>query len=110
LDALAGPGSDPQLAYLKERYRATFADALTAAAAAIDPAARLVLRYTHVDGLALDALGRALRVSRATAHRRLTDARAALLTAVERELAARLSLTPEEVVSLHRLVRSQLEL
>jgi RNA polymerase sigma-70 factor (ECF subfamily) len=110
LDALAEPGTDPQLAYLKQRYRAVFADAVVAAAGQLDPVDRAVLRYTHVDNLNLDALGRALRVSRATAHRRLTAARAALLAATERELEARLELTPEEVMSMHRLVRSQLEL
>ena len=111
LDALASPGDgDAELAYLKQRYRGAFADALAAAAAALDPLDRTVLRYTFVDGLGLDALGRALRVSRATAHRRLAAARAALLAGTERELAARLALTPDEVASLHRLVRSQLEL
>ena len=111
LDALASPGDpDPELAYLKERYRGAFAEALAAAAARLDPLDRTVLRYTFVDGLGLDALGRALRVSRATAHRRLAAARAALLAGTERELGARLALTPEEVASLHRLVRSRLEL
>lgn len=110
LDALAEPGSDPRLAFLKQRYRNTFADALAAAAARLAPEDRAALRFTFADGLNLDALGRALRVSRATAHRRLADAREALLAAVEDELAARLALTREEVMSLHRLVRSQLEL
>ncbi len=110
LDALAAHGdSDPDLAYLKDRYRASFSSALTAAAASLQPVERAVLRYTFVDGLNLDALGRALRVSRATAHRRLADARTALLAATERELAARLRLSPDEVASLQRLVRSQLD-
>lgn len=110
LDALADPGTDPRLAYLKQRYRDSFAASIDAAAAGLQPAERAVLHYTFVDGLNLDALGRALRISRASAHRRLTAAREALLAGTERELQARLALTPEEVVSLHRLVRSQLEL
>ncbi len=110
LDALADPGIDPRLAYLKQRYRDSFAASIDAAAAGLQPNERAVLHYTFVDGLNLDALGRALRISRASAHRRLTAAREALLAGTERELQDRLALTREEVVSLHRLVRSQLEL
>lgn len=110
LDALADPGTDPRLAYLKQRYRDSFAASIDAAAAGLQPNERAVLHYTFVDNLNLDALGRALRISRASAHRRLTAAREALLAGTERELQARLALTREEVVSLHRLVRSQLEL
>jgi RNA polymerase sigma-70 factor (ECF subfamily) len=111
LDALAEHGdADPELKLLKGRFREAFGAAFAEAARGLRPLERGVLRYTFVDGLGLDALGKALRVSRATAHRRLADARAALLAATERALQARLGVMPEEMQSLYRLVRSQMEI
>ncbi len=110
LDALALHGdADPELRLLKARFREAFGAAFAEAARGLPPLERAVLRYTFVDGLGLDALGKALRVSRATAHRRLVDARAALLAGTERALQQRLGLTAEEIGSLYRLIRSQVE-
>ena len=106
LDALAQP-IDPQTALVKEKYRGEFAQAFATAMASLSDQDKMALRYAHIDNLNLEAIGRALGVSRATAHRRLVRAREALAAATERELATRLHLAGAELQSIRRLVQSQ---
>ncbi len=65
---------------------------------------RLPVRWRNLN---LDAVGHALGVSRATAHRWLVRARESLAVATETQLRNRLNLRPSEIQSLRRLVQSQ---
>jgi RNA polymerase sigma-70 factor (ECF subfamily) len=65
-------GSSPELAYLKERYRAVFTEALEAAVASLSDRDRALLRLYHVDGLSLEAMAALYRVHLSTVSRWLT--------------------------------------
>jgi RNA polymerase sigma-70 factor (ECF subfamily) len=106
---LIGPAGDPQLDYLRDRYRAEVVAALRAALASLADEPRALLRYSLVDGWTVDQLGALYGIHRTTAARRVTAARDALGEVMRRELAARLSIELEEVDSIVRLVQSRIE-
>lgn len=100
---------DAELAFLKHRYRATLQEAMRAALAALEPRERNLLRYSYVDGLNVDALGRLHGIHRATAARWVASARGRLLAEARRELRQRLRVGDEELDSVVRLLGSQLD-
>jgi RNA polymerase sigma-70 factor (ECF subfamily) len=106
--AARSSGDDPELSYLKAVYRSAFREAFAAAIASCDAEARTLLRQHLVDGLTIDELGPMYGVHRATAARRLNDAREALLARVRREFAERARVTDREMNSVLRLVESRL--
>jgi RNA polymerase sigma-70 factor (ECF subfamily) len=101
---------DPELRAIKERYRDDFESALETAMRALTIEERHVLRLHFVDGLSMEQIGALERVNRSTVWRRLGAAQAHLLEETQRELKARLRLSPSEFDSLAALVQSQLEL
>lgn len=109
LDRLLASGVDPALAAMKAEYRAEFAAALREAIDDLSAEDRTLLRQQIVDDMSIDAVGAAYGVHRATAARWLNRARAALVAATHRRLAARLDVPVEQVDSVIRLVSSQLD-
>ncbi len=109
LDQLLSSGVDPALAALKAEYRAEFAVALREAIEDLSAEDRTLLRQQIVDDMSIDTIGAAYGVHRATAARWLNRARAALVTATHRRLAARLDLPVDQIESVIRLVASQLD-
>lgn len=109
LRALAAT-QDPELDYIKGRYRREFQTAFAEALQALPLQQRNVLRLRYVDGVNLDGVGAVLGISRATAHRFLGEAREALVKSTQRLLRERLRLSALECASLVRLVHSQIEL
>lgn len=109
-DAVSTPGVDPALAHLKALYREPFKEAFLAAVATLSDQDKNLLRYRHVDELGIDEVAAIYRVHRATMHRWLASARAALAAATEQPLQARLGLPRGELASIRRLVASQLDL
>jgi RNA polymerase sigma-70 factor (ECF subfamily) len=103
------PGADPEVEYMKHRYRAEFEAALREAFAALGTRERNVLRLHFIDGLNIDGIGAAYGTHRATAARWLAAARATLLNETRRALRAKLKLTPAEFESMVALVQSRLE-
>ncbi|MEZ4444561.1 MAG: sigma-70 family RNA polymerase sigma factor [Polyangiaceae bacterium] len=101
---------DPELEYLKQRYKPEFQAAIQKALEALEPRDRTLLRMSLVDGLDIDAIGQVYEVHRATAARWLARAREALFKRTKATLEAELGLRPDEFHSLLRLVRSQLDL
>jgi RNA polymerase sigma-70 factor (ECF subfamily) len=101
--------ADPELQYLRARYRGEFRAALETALAVLPGEERALLRLYYVGGLSLEKLARLHKVSFATVSRRLERARAAIASHMKGELEARLDLGPTEYQSLARLVRSTLE-
>jgi RNA polymerase sigma-70 factor (ECF subfamily) len=108
-DLTSATADDPELDYLRVRYRVEFAAAFREACAHLPERERAVLRLSVVDGLTIDGIGQVYGVHRATAARWLTRARALLFEETRRLLTASLGLSPSEFGSLARLVHSQLD-
>lgn len=110
LHGMSASEDDPELAYMKERYRSEFRDAFVQAVKTLGPRQQTLLRYQHVDGLNIDEIGAIYRVHRVTAYRWLEKAREALVKQVHKQLEARLQVEKREFDSILRLIRSQLHL
>lgn len=103
-------GEDPEAIYLKQHYRDQMRQAFLKAVARLERRERIALRMNVLDGLSIDEIGAAVRVSRATAARLLTRARTTLIEGTRSALASELGLTASEVDSVIRLVGSSLDL
>ncbi|MEZ4231497.1 MAG: hypothetical protein R3B89_20130 [Polyangiaceae bacterium] len=101
---------DPELAYLKELYRDQFRAAFTRAAASLEPEQRNVLRAYYGRGSSIDVIAAGRGVHRATAARRVGQARERLLSETRRLLVAELKLSKSDLESVMRLIQSQLHL
>jgi len=108
-EAIGSAGGDPLLEQLKAEYRSEFAAALREAIADLSAEDRTLLQQQIVEGLSIDELGAAYGVHRATAARWYNRARAALVSATHRRLAARLKLPVDQIESVIRLVQSRLD-
>jgi RNA polymerase sigma-70 factor (ECF subfamily) len=108
--ALAGRDVDPELAFIKERYRREFEEAFGAALSAASTRERALLRLNVVGGLSLEQIGKMYGVDRSTISRWLADARRALLDNTEMALKQRLGTAPADFASMARLFTSQLEI
>lgn len=100
---------DPELSYLKDRYRQDFKEACQAAFASLPPEQRDVVRMHYVEGLNIDRIGVQLGVNRATVARWRIAARQSIFDETKRQLRSRLRLSDSEFGSLARLIRSQLD-
>jgi RNA polymerase sigma-70 factor (ECF subfamily) len=101
---------DPELAYLKARYRDDFKAALAAAITQLPQRQRTVIRLHTVGGLKLAKIGALLGVDESTVSRWLQRARQSILADTHRELGHRLGIRVGDVPSLARLVTSQLDI
>jgi RNA polymerase sigma-70 factor (ECF subfamily) len=100
---------DTEVAYLKKRYRAQFAEAFHAALGTLEPRDRNVLRQHYVDGLTMEEIGVVYHVHRITVVRWIERARTALAKETKRRLAGKLGVGKRELESILRLIRSQLD-
>jgi RNA polymerase sigma-70 factor (ECF subfamily) len=107
--AVPAPALDPELGAIQRRYGSAFRDALRDAFAGLEADERSLLRLFYLDGLNLDRLAIVFHISRATAGRRMAAARERLVAETHRLLRERLQATSEELASLLRVVRSNLE-
>jgi RNA polymerase sigma-70 factor (ECF subfamily) len=107
---LLSPINDPELDYLRERYRSDVDAAMRAALVGLGEEARAYLRYSLIDGWSVDRIGALYGVHRATAARRVAAAREELAVAIRKELATRLQISVDEVDSIVRLVQSRIDL
>ncbi|MGC4123265.1 MAG: sigma-70 family RNA polymerase sigma factor [Myxococcales bacterium] len=102
---------DPELAVLKERYRAEFNAAFERALSNLGERDRNVLRMYLLDGLNIEAIGLCYRVHRATVARWIANARerifADTMAALREQVAANVS--ESELASIARLLQSQIE-
>ena len=110
-DVLGAPlAEDPELAHMKGLYRTEFKQASTQALASLEPELQNYLRLYYLDGLGLAELSAMYKVSVPTASRRLAKARDEVLAATRQLLRARLSVSPEDLESIMRLIQSRLTL
>ncbi len=101
---------DPEMDYIKDRYRQEFKEAFHQAFSSLSVEQRNVLRLHYVDGLNIDRIGAMFRVHRSTVARWLASSCAQVLDETRRMLRERLRLSPTEFDSLAGMVRSQLDL
>lgn len=100
---------DPELAYMKAAYRASFKVAFQEALESLHARERTLLKQQIVDGLGIDELGSLYQVHRATAARWVQSAREKLLTRTRRAFMLNARISSDECESIMRLVRSQLD-
>jgi RNA polymerase sigma-70 factor, ECF subfamily len=100
---------DPELAYLKHRYRDEFKVAYRAALEALPERQRTLLRMQLCERMTLDRMGMIFGVNASTVSRWLDRARAAIREATETRLREQLRVSTGEFASLARLVVSQLD-
>ena len=106
----AMPGDDPEIEYMKRTYAAEFRAAFAEAMSGLGPREQTLLRYHHIDGLNIDEIGAIYRVHRVTAFRWLEKAKETLVLATLGALKTRLNVSPKELDSVLRLIRSQIHL
>jgi RNA polymerase sigma-70 factor (ECF subfamily) len=100
----------PEVAFLKDRYRIAFEDALEQALARVSERDRALLRLHVVSGLSVERVGKMFSVSQPTASRWLAQAREALLEDVKATLQAQFGAGSQELASLANLVASRIDL
>lgn len=101
---------DPELEWLRKQYQSEFRDAFGAALQSLDDDDRALLRFKFVDGLTLDDLARLYGIHRATVARRVAALREDLVKATREQLGGPLRVRRQDLDSLVRLVRSDLDL
>jgi RNA polymerase sigma-70 factor (ECF subfamily) len=106
----AGSGTHPETAYMKEKYRGIFEDALSQALERLPEQERALLRLHLVNGVSLEKIGTMFSVSQPTASRWLAAARTKLLDDVKVTLAPRLGTSSAELASLAGMVASRIDL
>jgi len=109
-DELKAPLADPELEVLRATYSHQFGAAFEQAIALLTAEQRNTLRSYYAKELTIDEIATAYGIHRATAARRVNQARDALLTATRRLLAERLRLDTAGLDSVLRLLTSQLHL
>jgi RNA polymerase sigma-70 factor (ECF subfamily) len=109
IERLMDPEGDPEMRGLQDSYRTAFRAAFERALAMLPVRDRNVLRYHLVEGLSIDDIGAIYRVHRATSARWLVRIRERLYDATRAELMRDLAVTPAELDSVLRLIRSRLD-
>jgi RNA polymerase sigma-70 factor (ECF subfamily) len=107
---MSSDDDDPELAYMKERYRNQFREAFVRAVQMLADREQALLRYHHVDGLNIDEIGAIYRVHRVTAYRWVEKARESLVANIQKILLAQLDVEHRDYQSILRLIRSQIHL
>jgi RNA polymerase sigma-70 factor, ECF subfamily len=106
---LRSAAPDPEMDFLKSKYKDEFRDAFQATLAELTGDERAVLKMHYIDGLNIDQIGVAYRVHRATVARWLSHSREKIMEETKKRLEERLQMKSAEVESLIGLVRSQLD-
>jgi RNA polymerase sigma-70 factor (ECF subfamily) len=101
---------DADLAHAKAHYVHEFKQAFSEAIRRLPEREQTLLRQHVIDGLSIDQLSVLYCVHRATAARNLQRARQVVLTTTRQRLVSRLGVTPSEIDSVLRLIRSRIEI
>jgi RNA polymerase sigma-70 factor (ECF subfamily) len=102
-------GVNVELSYLKQRYRVEFKHAFQQAIRELAIRDRALLKHQVLDGCSIDDLSLIYGVHRATAARWQVRIREQLLERTRALLGAQISVSADEIDSIMRLIRSQLE-
>jgi RNA polymerase sigma-70 factor (ECF subfamily) len=107
---LAIRDADPELGYLKTRYKAEFEGAVCAGFASLEPRDKTLLQLHYWERLSIDRLGSIYKIGRSTAARWVAHSRDRLLRSIRSELMRSARLTDAEFDSIAALVVSQLDI
>ena len=110
LDQIAPGVPDPALLYFKQHYGAQFRIAFAEAVASMPPRDRNLLRLAVIDELNIDQIAGIYHVHRATAARRLNQARATLVAATRDRMRAALGISAVELESILRGILSMADI
>lgn len=100
---------DPELDHLELTYQSAFREAFAEAAVMLTPRQRTLLKHSIVRGLNVRQIGRMYDVHHATAARWIGAARQDLIEHTRSQLAARLSVSPDELQSMMLAIQSRLD-
>jgi RNA polymerase sigma-70 factor, ECF subfamily len=100
---------DPELAYLKGRYKDEVEKAIVRALSRLDDRERTLLRLSTGERMSIDQLGVLYHVNRSTVARWLAAARESLLKATQAEVRSALQLSSSQCDSIIDFVQSQLD-
>jgi RNA polymerase sigma-70 factor (ECF subfamily) len=106
-DELRAVAPDPEMQYLKTRYRREFEAAFQATLADLSTREANVLRLFYSEGMTTEAIGDAYKVSDRTVQRWIAAVRQKILDETHRRLSESLKVSPSEMGSILALVRSQ---
>jgi RNA polymerase sigma-70 factor (ECF subfamily) len=101
--------ADPEMAYVKELYRAQFRTAFQLALDSLEDRDKALLKQHVVDGLSIDRIGDLYQVHRATAARWVQKAKETLLERTRDRFRETVKVGDTECASILRLVGSQLD-
>lgn len=102
--------NDPELAFLRRKYRAELTAAMKEAFEALDKEERAILRMHFLDGLSAHDIGRMFKVSGRTIQRRIVETRRSIVERTRKVLRAQLGINPSQLATLMRLVDGELNL
>lgn len=103
-DVLSASTSDPELDYMREQYAGVLREALRTAWLALEPHDRFMLGLQLHEKLDVDAIAKLYQVHRATAYRRASTARAALIALTRDAIRKQLDIGDTTVDSILRIV------
>ena len=106
----ASGNTHPEMAFLKDRYRGDFEQALKESLGRLPDRERTLLRLHIVNGVRVEKIGQMFAVSQPTASRWLAAARETLLDDIKATLGNRLGASSQELASLAGMVASRLDL
>lgn len=102
-------GVDPERMVIREEVRRELEAAVKEALARLPDRERLILRLFLVSGMRIEAIGKSLGITRQAVSRSLAKARSGLLDDVNLALKERLKVSSSELVSIIRVVASQID-
>jgi RNA polymerase sigma-70 factor (ECF subfamily) len=105
---IAGPTSDAEMQYIKEKYRTAFQAALESAIRALSPDDQTMLRLYFFDGIGIEAIGKVFGCNKSTISRRIAKVREQLLDESKRWFKENLAIEASEFRSLLAVVQSQI--
>jgi len=109
-DALVSNEEGTETSHLRAVYRRELREAFAEASERLTHGERNLLRYAFVDGLGVGELAAIYKVHRATAGRKLDDARAAFGGHLRTVMKERLAVSETELLSIVKLVLSSVDL
>ena len=107
---LVSPAADPELHYLKSRYRSEFRDAFEQSLRALSSRERTILRLYYVEGLSSASVAKLYDVSGAAVRAWVKDLRATVLADARHRLSANLRVAGEELEEILGMMQSRFEL
>ena len=107
---IVAPIDDPELGFVKKRYRREFTDAFRETLAALSVRDANVLRLHYLEGVSARSIGAIYGVTPRSVQQWIAGARRTILRRTRRLLADRLRLSSGQLDALMSLVQSQLDL